>query len=85
MAIRRRPSFDPKSFLAKIGEGWSIGKYGKDQTLFSQGDLADAVFYIQKGKVRSPSYRSGARKLWSQFSERMNSSAKDVLPGRRGA
>jgi len=52
MAMRRRPSFDPKSFLAKIGEGRSIGKYGKDQTLFSQGDLADAVFYIQKGKVK---------------------------------
>jgi CRP/FNR family transcriptional regulator, cyclic AMP receptor protein len=52
MAIRRRPSFDPKSFLAKVGEGRSIGKYRKDQTLFSQGDLADAVFYIQKGKVK---------------------------------
>jgi CRP/FNR family transcriptional regulator, cyclic AMP receptor protein len=52
MAIRRRPSFDPKSFLAKVGEGRSIGKYRKDQTLFAQGDLADAVFYIQKGKVK---------------------------------
>jgi CRP/FNR family transcriptional regulator, cyclic AMP receptor protein len=52
MAIRRRPSFDPKSFLAKVGEGRSIGKYRKDQSLFSQGDLADAVFYIQKGKVK---------------------------------
>lgn len=52
MAIKRRPSFDPKSFLAKVGEGRSIGKYRKDQILFSQGDLADAVFYIQKGKVK---------------------------------
>jgi CRP/FNR family transcriptional regulator, cyclic AMP receptor protein len=52
MAIKRRPSFDPKSFLAKVGEGRSIGKYRKDQVLFSQGDLADAVFYIQKGKVK---------------------------------
>ena len=52
MAIKRRPSFDPKSFLAKVGEGRSIGKYSKDQVLFSQGDLADAVFYIQKGKVK---------------------------------
>jgi CRP/FNR family transcriptional regulator, cyclic AMP receptor protein len=53
MAIkRRRPSFDPKSFLAKVGEGRSIGKYRKDQVLFSQGDPADAVFYIQKGKVK---------------------------------
>ena len=52
MAIKRRPSFNPKSFLAKVGEGRSIGKYSKDQVLFSQGDLADAVFYIQKGKVK---------------------------------
>ena len=52
MAIRCRPSFNPKSFLAKVGEGRSIGKYRKDQIVFSQGDPADAVFYIQKGKVK---------------------------------
>ena len=52
MAIKRRPSFDPKSFLAKVGEGRSIGKYRKDQIVFSQGDPADAVFYIQKGKTK---------------------------------
>jgi CRP-like cAMP-binding protein len=53
MAIkRRRPSFDRKSFLVKVGAGPSIGKYRKDQVLFSQGDPADAVFYIQKGKVK---------------------------------
>ena len=52
MAIKRRPPFDPKSFLAKIGDGRAIGKYRKDQTVFSQGDAADAVFYVQKGKVK---------------------------------
>ena len=52
MATKPRPSFTPKSFLAKIGEGRSIGKYRKDQIVFSQGDPADAVFYIQKGKVK---------------------------------
>ena len=52
MVIKRPPSFNPKSFLAKIGEGRSIGKYRKDQIVFSQGDPADAVFYIQKGKVK---------------------------------
>ena len=52
MAIKPRPSFNPKSFLAKVGEGRSIGKYRKDQIVFSQGDPADAVFYIQKGKVK---------------------------------
>ena len=52
MAIKRRPSFNPKSFLAKVGEGRTIGKYRKDQNVFSQGDPADAVFYIQKGKAK---------------------------------
>jgi CRP/FNR family transcriptional regulator, cyclic AMP receptor protein len=52
MAIKRLPSFNPKSFLAKVGEGRSIGWYRKDQIVFSQGDPADAVFYIQKGKVK---------------------------------
>src|SRR6202040_3175200 len=50
--IKRRPSFDPKSFLAKVGEGRSIGEYRKDQFVFSQGDPADAVFYIESGKVK---------------------------------
>src|ERR1700737_4460271 len=44
--------FDPADFLAKIGGGRSIAKYRKNQTIFSQGDAADAVFYIQKGKVK---------------------------------
>jgi CRP/FNR family cyclic AMP-dependent transcriptional regulator len=52
MAIKQRPSFDPKSFLAKVGEGRSIGNYRKDQIVFSQGDPADSVFFIQKGKVK---------------------------------
>src|SRR6476659_422898 len=52
MAIEQELSFDPKTFLARIGEGRTIGKYHKDGTIFSQGDFADAVFYIQKGKVK---------------------------------
>ena len=50
--IKRRPSFSPKSFLAKVGEGRSIGKYRKGQFVFSQGDPADEVFYLQRGKVK---------------------------------
>jgi hypothetical protein len=52
MAIKRRASFDPKAFLAKVGEGRSIGKYRKEQIVFSQGHPADAVFYLQNGKVK---------------------------------
>jgi CRP-like cAMP-binding protein len=52
MATKRRGLFDPKSFLARIGDGRSIGKYHKGQVIFSQGDPGDAVFYIQKGKAK---------------------------------
>jgi CRP-like cAMP-binding protein len=52
VATKRRQSFNPKAFLAQVGEGRSIAKYGKDQIVFSQGDSADAVFYIQKGKAK---------------------------------
>ena len=45
-------SFDPKRFLAKVGKGKTISKYRKDQIIFSQGQVADAIFYIQQGKVK---------------------------------
>jgi CRP/FNR family transcriptional regulator, cyclic AMP receptor protein len=44
--------FDTASFLAQSGTGRSITKYRKSQVVFSQGDPADAVFYIQKGKLK---------------------------------
>ena len=52
MATTRGRLFDPKSFLAKVGEGRSIVKYRKGQIVYSQGDRADAVFYVQSGKVK---------------------------------
>jgi len=49
---RGKVAFDCKVFLAKAGEGKTISKYRKDQIVFSQGEVADAVFYIQQGKVK---------------------------------
>jgi CRP-like cAMP-binding protein len=45
-------SFDPTSFLARIGERRRLVNHGKGQIVFSQGDPAEAVFYIQQGKVK---------------------------------
>jgi len=47
-----RASFDPKTFLARVGDGRSLAKYRKGQIVFSQGEVGDAVFYIQKGKAK---------------------------------
>jgi CRP-like cAMP-binding protein len=44
--------FDPETFLGQVGAGKSIEKYTKHHKIFSQGDAADAVFFIQKGKVK---------------------------------
>jgi CRP-like cAMP-binding protein len=52
MGKNRKASFDPRMFLAKVGGGKSIAKYKKDQIVFSQGDVADAVFYVQEGKLK---------------------------------
>ena len=47
-----KASFDPKIFLAKVGEGKTISTYRNDQVIFSQGQVADAGFYIQQGKIK---------------------------------
>ena len=52
MPIKRQASFNPKAFLAKVGEGRSIRTYRKGDIVFSQGDPANEVFYLQKGKVK---------------------------------
>jgi CRP/FNR family transcriptional regulator, cyclic AMP receptor protein len=51
-AAKNRPDFDPHHFLGTIGEGRKFVLFPKKQTIFVQGDLADAVFYIQTGKVK---------------------------------
>src|SRR6476620_12330513 len=48
----KKVPFDPKVFLATVNGGRSISKYRMNQKIFSQGSSADAVFYIQKGKVK---------------------------------
>ena len=52
MRKRTRASFDAKKFLAEVGVGKAVSKFQSEQVIFSQGDVADAVFYIAKGKVK---------------------------------
>jgi CRP/FNR family transcriptional regulator, cyclic AMP receptor protein len=51
-ASKTKRQFNPRTFLATIGEGRKSLTVAKKQRIFTQGDEADAVFYIQKGKVR---------------------------------
>src|SRR5208282_835815 len=49
---KKKRDFDLHAFLATIGEGRKFVQFPKKQTIFSQGDTADAVFYVQTGKVK---------------------------------
>jgi len=45
-------SFNPKTFLGSAGLGKVLKKYKKNELIFTQGEIAGTVFYIQKGKVK---------------------------------
>jgi CRP-like cAMP-binding protein len=51
-AAKKRRKFDPQTFLSTIDGGRTIAPFTKGQRVFDQGDVGDAVFYIQIGKVR---------------------------------
>ena len=46
------PSFDPVAFLTTVGAGRNIARHSKKEVIFTQGEDADAVFYVRKGKVK---------------------------------
>jgi CRP-like cAMP-binding protein len=49
---KQTKKFNPQDFLTSAGLGRTILQFGPKQTVFSQGDTASAVFYVQKGRVR---------------------------------
>jgi CRP/FNR family cyclic AMP-dependent transcriptional regulator len=51
-AAKKRRTFNPKTFLSTIDKGRTIATFTKRRRVFAQGGPSDAVFYIQKGKVR---------------------------------
>ena len=52
MKRKEKQSFDPKGFLARADKGRTLSDYLKNCKVFLQGDQADAIFYIQKGKIK---------------------------------
>ena len=52
MKRKAKLPFDPKAFLSKVNGGRAIADYRKDQIVYTQGEPADSVFYIQSGKVK---------------------------------
>jgi CRP-like cAMP-binding protein len=52
MKQKTKQTFDAKIFLAKVGDGKTMTDVSRNHMIFSQGDPANAIFYIQKGKVK---------------------------------
>ena len=52
MASKRKTIFDPLAFLADTGAGRTVAAFRKGGVIFSQGETADAVFYVLKGKIK---------------------------------
>jgi CRP/FNR family cyclic AMP-dependent transcriptional regulator len=52
MAKKTVSAFDPKTFLATMNHGRKISKYARNAAVFQQGGPADAVFYVQKGRIK---------------------------------
>src|SRR4051812_49813778 len=44
--------FDPQIFLSIVGTGKTVSEYRKGQVIFAQGDVADSIYYLQKGRVK---------------------------------
>jgi CRP/FNR family transcriptional regulator, cyclic AMP receptor protein len=49
---KKKPVFDPRDFLSKVGRGRTIAQFRSKQIVFSQGDVADSVFFIETGQVK---------------------------------
>jgi CRP-like cAMP-binding protein len=52
MTLRKRPDFSPHIFLSSVGKGRNIVLFQKKKRIFIQGDSADGLFFVQKGKVQ---------------------------------
>jgi len=52
VAAKKGSDFDPDAFIATLGEGRKSVFFQRKEGVFAQGDIADAVFHIQTGKVK---------------------------------
>jgi hypothetical protein len=77
-----KAAFDLKGFLTKTEVGRAPVDYAEKAVIFAQGDPANAVFYIQKGRSNSPSFRYWEMKRWAHFWAPATSLVKDAWQAR---
>ena len=69
-------AFDPKEFLAKVGDGKTILEFRKEQIVFAQGDAQTPSSIFRKAGSRLLSYRSKVKRRWWAFWSPASSLAK---------
>jgi CRP/FNR family cyclic AMP-dependent transcriptional regulator len=78
---KKNRNFDPKTFLATIGSGRKNLSLLSKQAIFSQGDAADAIFYIQKGKVKLTVVSKGGKEATIGILDESNFFGEGALAG----
>jgi CRP-like cAMP-binding protein len=63
LKTKQKPAFDADAFLRFAGTGKTVKTFQATDVIFSQGDAADSVLYIQKGVLHSPSTREPRRRV----------------------
>jgi CRP/FNR family cyclic AMP-dependent transcriptional regulator len=81
MKAKLKSAFDADAFLRSAGSGNTVATYQPSYVVFSQGDAADSVFYIQKGAVKLAVLSPGGKRPSWRCSDGVTSSASK---GRRG-
>lgn len=81
--IKKIPEFDPGLFLATIGQGRKMVAVRKKQKIFTQGETADAVFYVQKGRVRLTVVSKGGKEATVGIVSEGNFFGEGALAGQR--
>ena len=81
MARKQSPRFNPKTFLATVGKGKTLLTPPKQTIIFSQGDAADAVFYIQNGQVKLSVVSQECKEVIIAILERDNFLGEGCLAG----
>lgn len=78
MPKKKKPSFDPRTFLSKITGGNTVSNYPRNQVVYSQGEPADSVFYIHKGKAKITVLSKQGKEAVVALLGPVNSLARDV-------
>ena len=68
--------FDPQMFLSIVGTGKTVSKYRKGQVVFAQGEVADTIYYLQKGRIKVVVLSEQGKEAVVGLLEAVNSLAK---------